>query len=712
MAGDKDGTPQERPGEAGTPQARQDGHRGPDANMAGRDFYQAGRDIHIHQAAPQAPPAPIRAWGHVPARNLAFAGREEELARVRAALTSGSRAAVQALHGMGGVGKTQLAIEYAHRHSRDYDIVWWLDSENTSLLAQQFTELAGKLGCAPAGTAPDAVRSAVLSDLHDRDRWLLVFDNAEQPDELSPWLPAGPGHVLITSRSGAWAELAIPVPVDVLPRAEAVALLHTRVPTLPEPDADALADALGDLPLALAQAAAYLAEARVTVADYVGLLRDRADDLLREGRPASYGTTLTGVTTLAWDRLRRTDPDAASLAALCAHLAPEPIALEWLITAAKDLPGGLASRLAAPLARSRLLKVLTSTSLARLSDDGLAMHRLTQAIVRTSIPAADAAAALAHAELVITATYPGDKEMPASWPAWARHLPHIIALDPAATSNAGLRDMASGAAWYLLRSGHPAQAHDLATRLHDDWVDRLGPDHLQVLAIARALAVALRRLGQGGQARRLNEDTLARSRRVCGDDHPETLATATNLAVTLRAAGEHQAARQLDEDVLQRKRRTLGDSHPSTLRTANNLALNLRAIGDHQGARQLNQDILRRKRDMLGDDHPSTLSTANNLALNLRALGEYESARQIDSDTLRRKRDALGDSHPDTLRSANNLAVDLRGLGEYEAARELDLDTLERRRQTLGEEHENTEESRRNLAEDLRLLGEEPGPQP
>jgi hypothetical protein len=122
---------------------------------------------------------------------------------------------------MGGVGKTQLAIEYAHRHSRDYDIVWWLDSENTTLLAQQFTELAGKLGCAPAGAQPDALRSAVLSDLRDRDRWLLVFDNAEHPDDLRPWLPAGPGHVLITSRSSAWAELAIPVPVDVLPRDEA-----------------------------------------------------------------------------------------------------------------------------------------------------------------------------------------------------------------------------------------------------------------------------------------------------------------------------------------------------------------------------------------------------------------------------------------------------------------------------------------------------------
>jgi hypothetical protein len=708
MGGDEDGIPEVR---RDVP-ASQDVHGGRDANVAGRDFYQAGRDVHIHQALPSAPPAPIRAWGNVPARNRAFTGREEQLAHVRDALTSGNRAAVQALHGMGGVGKTQLAIEYAHRHGRDYDIVWWLDSENTTLLAQQFTELAGKLGCAPAGAQPDAIRSAVLSDLRDRDRWLLVFDNAEQPDDLRPWLPAGPGHVLITSRSGAWAELAIPVPVDVLPRDEAIALLRSRVPGLPELDVGALADALGDLPLALAQAAAYLTEARITAADYTGLLKDRADDLLREGKPASYGTTLTAVTILAWDRLRLADADAAALAAICAHLAPEPIAAEWLSAAASGLPGGLPARLGDPLARSRLLKALTGTSLARLSDDGLTMHRLTQAILRTSIPAADAAAALAHAEQVIIASHPGDKDTPATWPAWARHLPHVIALNPSTTSNADLRETASDAAWYLLRSGHPAEAHDLATRLRDSWDDRLGPDHPRALTIASTLAVALRRLGRHDQARQLSEDTLARDRRVRGDDHPETLGTATNLAVTLRALGEHQAARQLDEDTLQRKRHALGDNHPSTLRTANNLALNLRALGDHQGARQLNEDTLRRKRHALGDNHPSTLSTANNLALNLRSLGEYQAARQLDEDTLQRKRHALGDNHPDTLRGASNLAADLRGLGEYEAARELDEDTLERRRRTLGEEHSNTLESKQNLAEDLRLLVEQPGPEP
>ena len=205
------------------------------------------------------PGEPLRAWGNVPARNLAFAGREEQLARIRQALAGeGGRAAVQALHGMGGVGKTQLAIEYAHRYSGDYDVTWWLDSENTALMTQQYADLAEHLGAARKGLPLDAMRRALLSDLHRRPRWLLVFDNAEDPAFLRDWLPSGTGHVIITSRSQDWAELAAPVPVDVLPRPESVELLRARVPGITTADAETLAGALGDLPLALAQAAAFL----------------------------------------------------------------------------------------------------------------------------------------------------------------------------------------------------------------------------------------------------------------------------------------------------------------------------------------------------------------------------------------------------------------------------------------------------------------------
>ena len=397
-------------GLSGRPEVRQDVAAGRDSHTAGRDAYSGSGnvyatagDVHIHEALQARPSAPVRAWGNVPARNPVFTGREEQLTAVRDALLSGSRAAVQALHGMGGVGKTQLAIEYAHRFADSYDVVWWLDAEKPEVLESQFADLAAVLGCAEPTTPPTAVRRAVLSDLYRRRGWLIIFDNAEDPDGLLGWLPNGPGHVLVTSRSAGWSEVAVLVPVGVLPRGESVELLRKRVPGLAEADAVLLAAALGDLPLAIAQAAVYLAETRMRPADYVVLLKDRATELLGEGKPLTYRAgTLTAVTTLAYDRLRLADEDAADLAAICAFLPPGRIPVTWFTTATQRLPDGLATRLADPLARSRLLATLTRTTLVQASGDGLTMHRLTQAILRTYHRTPDIMRALAEAVTVTT----------------------------------------------------------------------------------------------------------------------------------------------------------------------------------------------------------------------------------------------------------------------------------------------------------------------
>ena len=178
---------------------------------------------------------------NVPARNPGFTGRDGLLAAVRDRLVAGDRAVVQALAGMGGVGKTQLAIEYAHRFADCYDLAWWVDAEQGGLIGDQFAALGMALGCVQPGASTEVVRAAVLGELGQRDRWLLVFDNAEDPADIRPWLPGGTGHVLITSREHRWAEIAAPVEVDVLARAESVAILRDRVPGLSEADAGRLA---------------------------------------------------------------------------------------------------------------------------------------------------------------------------------------------------------------------------------------------------------------------------------------------------------------------------------------------------------------------------------------------------------------------------------------------------------------------------------------
>ena len=562
-----------------------------------------------------------RLW-NIPARNLTFTGREDLLAAVRERLQAGHAAVVQALYGMGGVGKTQLAAEYAHRFGGSYDLAWWINAEQGGLIGDQVRGLGQALGCIPAGAGNEAVRAAVLAELRQRGRWLLIFDNAEAPADVAPWLPGDGGHVLITSRERGWDEVATRVEVDVLTRPESIEMLQRRVPRLTEADADRLAAELGDLPLAIAQAAGFMANSGTSASQYLSLLQTRAGQLLDRGAPGSYPRSLAAATALTVARLADHDPAAAELASLCAFLAPEPIPEDLFTDAVGLLPGELAARAADPLAWRQTLAHMARQSLVRIDHRGLQMHRLTQAIVRDRLTPARAAATRRCAEAILAASDPGDPPNPATWARWAQLMPHVLAADLAATDNPALRELVRRVCWYLIERGDARTPRDLISNLRQHWRDRLGEDHEHTLMATHYLAWALLEMGRYAESRDLNQDTLARRRRVQGEDHPDTLNSAHNLAIDLRMLGEVQAARDLDHDTLARHSRMQGQDHSSTLRSASNLATDLRELGELRVARELDQDTLERRRRVLGQDHPDTLYSAHNLAADLRELGE------------------------------------------------------------------------------------------
>jgi tetratricopeptide (TPR) repeat protein len=538
-----------------------------------RDAYVAARDIHIH-AQNSAPSR--RIWGNVPARNPGFTGRQELLRAIRAALVSGERAVVQALHGMGGVGKTQLAIEYAHRYSEEYEVIWWLNAENSSALGEQFSALAAELECSAPDTPLDSMRRAVLMALHQRGRYLLIVDNANNPEDISIWLPGGTGHVLITSRAHSWHEFAVPVEVDVLARVESVAILRNRVHGLSLAGAEKVAEAVGDLPLAVAQAAGYMADTGIPFGEYVRLLRDHAIKILDQGRPATYRASLTVVTQLAFEQLRKNDQASAQIAAICAFMAPEIIPTEWFTRAANFLPNHLEEKVSNTISWRQMINQLRSSAVVRLDSDGLLMHRLTQSIIRSHLPSKAAAFAREAAENILSVNIP-HRELRSDWHSWARVLPHLLVLEPAILDSAHLRHFATGA-WYLHQRGETRHAHNLVHQLYGQWQGATGKDQPGTLHTVNNLTIALYGLGEYATARDLDEDTLRRLRRLLGEDHPDTLRAASNLAGCLYIMKEYQAAKDLHEDTLSRQRRILGADHPDTQRSARNLVLDIRAL--------------------------------------------------------------------------------------------------------------------------------------
>ena len=658
--------------------------------------------------------------GDVPQEPAGFQPRADLLAELDAPGPRGRVRVVHAVTGMRGVGKTQLAAAYARaRIDEGWRLVAWVNAEDTVSVLGGLAEVAAALGLDDGTGDAEAAGRAVRRRLEaGGDRCLLVFDNATDPADLLPFLPAaGAGRVLVTSNELSVAELGAGVAVDVFNEAEALAFLADRTGSADEAGAGLLAAELGRLPLALAQAAAVIAAQRLDYPTYLARLRDKpVEELLLRTGTSEYPHGLAAAVLLALEAVRATDRTGVAGAVM--ELAS--------VLSAAGVPRAVlhAAGQAGALRRGRIRRVkvapevvdeaagrLAGSSLLTFSVDGATVtaHRLVMRVIRERLARQGRLAATCQAAAAALQARAGSlREVWQERPARRDLVEQILAVHEHAASCSGedgseltlaVLRLRGWAVWFLNDLGDSAaQAIQVGEPLLADYERVLGPDHPDTLNSRNNLAAIYVAAGRSAEAIGLHEQTLADYERTLGPDHPGTLASRNNLALAYQAAGRPADAIGLHEQALADRERVLGPDHPDTLTSRNNLANAYQEAGRVADVIPLHEQALADRERVLGPDHPDTLQSRNNLAAAYRAAGRAAEAIPLLERTLADRERVLGPDHPGTLASRNNLGEAHRAAGRAAEAIPLLERALADCGRVLGPDHPETLASRNNLA--------------
>jgi cellulose biosynthesis protein BcsQ/tetratricopeptide (TPR) repeat protein len=665
---------------------------------------------------PRFPATRPEVW-NVPNRNSRFIGRAAVMEGLRSRLGGGMAAAPpvpQALTGLGGVGKTQVALEYAHRFQADYDLVWWISAEQPEQVALGLADLARRLNLRVGDSVYEAAESAreALRRGTFTTRWLLIFDNADNPDQVQMYFPSGPGHVLITSRNQAWQHQAEILEVDVFSREESIEHLTHRAAALTREQADLVARTVGDLPLAVEVAGAWLAEPGTSVETYLEQLEEQMTKALGVTKAVGYPELVEAAWNVSIERVERQSPAAVRLLQLCAFFAAEPISVNLYDSPAMKealLPYDPGVR--GEFAFGKVIQAVGRYALAKVDPEtnSIQVHRVVQSVIQSQMDGTRQLETIHEVHRILTGARPsrGDTDDPNNWPAFEEIWPHLGPSRAADCDESETRRLLIDRVRYLWKRGDYDGARTLGERLDVTWTRSLGENDPQTLQLRFQLANVLRSQGAYEAARALNENTLERQQAVLqSEDEEHVLRTAGSLAADLRALGRFKEALARDQDIHQRLKESLGDNHRLTLAAANNLAVDYRLVGNPAAARELDDEILSGRQSVLGHRHPYTLATKANLARDLRESGDYEASVTLLEEVREEYLEIAETDLPETLRSAKSLAVSLRRAGRREEAKKLTVETYDLYLERYGPYVPDALACAANLAADYSVAGE------
>ncbi|MEM9806930.1 MAG: tetratricopeptide repeat protein [Cyanobacteria bacterium P01_D01_bin.56] len=668
----------------------------------------------IEKTSPEISREPIKFGVHWP-RNRYFSGRVAVLEQLHKQLSEQRAVAInqiQAISGLGGIGKTQTAVEYAFRHHFDeptYEYVFWVVADIEANLSLRFAELADQLALPTGKGTLDEKILAVEAWLAKHSNWLLIFDNADNPTFLKPWIPNNPeGKILITSRASVFLDIDIasPLALEPLSTEEGTEMLFKRTEYAPT-DAERAAAAeltleLGGLPLALEQASAYMRRQRMSIDEYLRFYRKQGLSLLRKAKapPKNYKhheSPVFKTWQINFDAVRDESLESSELLEFSSFLAPDDIPYRILINGSPNLGGNLLKAFEdkdeedSLFVLKELLEPLSQYSLVEwvYNRPYYSMHRLVQAVVRDRLEPVAVAALTEQSIATVELAYPGEELQ--NWSLHAELIPHWLNVIDRAHEiefqSKSLGIVLNQAAFFFDEQGRYNEAEQLYQESLRFRKQMFGDESLEVTLIFNNLAAMYDKQGRLSESEELYKEALRIRKHLLGDEHTDVAVSCNNLATLYDKQKKYAEAELLHRETLALRRRLLGNEHLDVANSLNNLAQACANQGKHVEAEVLYSEALTICKKLMGDDSPYVALCLNNLAISYDHQQRFDEAVSYSRQSLEMHERLLGDTHPAVAICYSNLAKLLANQGNYDESLQNFNHSLELCETNLGLDH-------------------------